>query len=245
MWRSSSLFAPWKMCASLDISSLVWPDHIIGWYPFRPKANLRNFRNVAPTNGAKLQQFVCALQWMRSAIPSFSSLVKPLLEVLESVYACAGRRTQGAVGRILLPLFGWGSVHDDCFQACKTALTHQVTLCHYRDVHRLCVNTDASDFIWAGIVTTVPPADLAFPYVDQRHEPLCFLRGDFTGSQMGLSILEKEHFSILSTVERMHWLLGCSAGFDLFTYQENLIFLFDTSKVIPDLSQTFTRKVLR
>ena len=50
---------------------------------------------------------------------------------------------------------------------------------------------------------------------------------------------------MLASLERMHWLAATSEGLDLFTEHNNLIFLFDPLAVVPDLSQTSLRKVLR
>jgi hypothetical protein len=49
----------------------------------------------------------------------------------------------------------------------------------------------------------------------------------------------------MATVQRMHWILTTPDGIDLFTDHQNLIFLFDPLAVVPDLSQTTLRKVLR
>jgi hypothetical protein len=43
-----------------------------------------------PVTGADLQQFTCAINWMRTAIPSFSTLVAPLHGLLEAVYRARG-----------------------------------------------------------------------------------------------------------------------------------------------------------
>jgi hypothetical protein len=40
----------------------------------------------APQTGADLQQFLCALNWMRTAIPSFAELISPLQKLLELAY---------------------------------------------------------------------------------------------------------------------------------------------------------------
>lgn len=62
---------------------------------------------------------------------------------------------------------------------------------------------------------------------------------------MDWSTLEKEAFAILATVDRMHWLPATSNGFDRYTEHHKLVFLFDALAVVPDLSQTSLRKVLR
>jgi len=198
-----------------------------------------------PTLGSHLQQFVCAMQWMRSGIPDFSNIVRPLMEFLERVYTRAGKRTRTAAARIQLSDLGWSQTELEAFNNCKNAVAHQVTLSHPDPKKRLCVYTDASDYVWSGIVTQTPREDIHLDHVDQRHQPLSFLSGHFTGSELGWSILEKEAYAIMATVERMHWLLSTPSGFDLFTDHHNLIFIFDPLAVMPDLSQSSVRKVFR
>lgn len=48
---------------------------------------------------AHLQQFICALQWMRTALPNFAKLISLLKEFMENVYERAGKRTKPAVAR--------------------------------------------------------------------------------------------------------------------------------------------------
>lgn len=198
-----------------------------------------------PSNGAQLQQFVCAMQWMRSAIPKFSELIKPLLDCMERVFQTAKKRTKRATACIKLIDVGWSNIEQTAFDSCKRALETQVTLAHHDVQKRLCVYTDACDTVWSGVITQVPYEDLSKDHADQRHDPLAFLSGHFTGSQLGWSTLEKEASAVMATTERMHWLLATPDGFDLYTDHHNLIFLFDPLAVVPDLSISSTRKVLR
>lgn len=131
------------------------------------------------------------------------------------------------------------------FQNWKHALAHKVTLSHRDETQRLCFYTDAPDLVWSGIVTQVPLEYLCQPHAAQRHSLLAFCSGKFNKTQFGWSILEKEAFAVLATLDRMHWLAASPAGFDLFTDHNNLIFLFDPLSIVPDLSQTSMRKVLR
>lgn len=158
-----------------------------------------------PTTGSNLQQFVCALQWVKQGIPNFSPMVSPLHDFMERVYDHTGKRTKRAVSRVQLASLGWGPTELAAFEACKKALAHQVTLVH-RDVNqRLCVYTDASDMAWSGILTQVPTVDLNKPHKEQRHAPLAFLSGRFNSTQLGWSVLEKEAFAVLTTLDRIHW----------------------------------------
>lgn len=87
--------------------------------------------------------------------------------------------------------------------------------------------------------------DVPLPHHGKRHEPLSFLSGRFTDTQSRLPTFEKEAYSVMATIERMHWLVSCPEGFDLFTDHINLVFIFDPLSLVPDLSQASTRKVIR
>lgn len=75
--------------------------------------------------------------------------------------------------------------------------------------------TDASDYFWAGAVTQITVSDAEFPCADQYHETVAFSSGHLSESFMGWSIIQKEGFAIMATIERMHWLLAPNRGFDL------------------------------
>lgn len=198
-----------------------------------------------PTTGGQLQMFLCAMQWLRSSIPRFQSLLAPLHQFMESVYKHVGRRTKRAVSRTTLDALGWTPSLTDAFIACQKAIVARVTLAHRDESKRLCVYTDASDSHWSGMVTQVPVHDLSKPYAQQAHDPLAFHSGRFSPTELGWSTIEKEAYAVLASVERSHWLTACPAGFDLFTDHKNLVFLFDPTALMPDISQGTLRKVLR
>lgn len=82
----------------------------------------------------------------------------------------------------------------------------------------------------------VPQEDLSKPLVDQKHLSLAFLSGHFFKLQLGWSTPGKESFAIMVTTGRMPKLLTTPEKFVLFTDYLNLIFLFDPSAIVPDLS---------
>lgn len=104
---------------------------------------------------------------------------------------------------------------------------------------------DASDTIWSGIVTQVLREDQCKPHKEQRHSPLAFCSGQLSAAQMGWFKLEKENYAIMPTVKRLHWPGATSPRLDLFTDHNYLIFLFEPLLLVPHLSQSSTRKVLR
>lgn len=125
------------------------------------------------------------MQCMRSAIPAFSVVTRPLSNFLEKFYKTCGKRTRQAAARISLFSLEKDEAEKDAFEECKADVHHQTTVAHRDGAKRLCVFTDASDVLWSGIFKQVPSEDLPRPHVDQRRQPLCFLSGYFTGSQLG------------------------------------------------------------
>lgn len=185
------------------------------------------------------------MQWLRSSIPSFQSLVHPLHEFFERVYAHVGKRTKRSVGLILLENLGWTPSLTAVFEACKSAIVSRIKLVHCDDSKRLCIYTDASDTQWSGIVTQVPYSDLSLPHAEQRHEPLAFHSVRFSATKLSWSTIEKEAYAVLASVGQAHWLATCADGFDLYTDHNNLIFIFDPTTLMPDIALGAVRKVLR
>ena len=175
-----------------------------------------------PVTGADLQQFVCALNWMRTSIPSFATLISPLQDLLEAVYSHAGKRTKSAASKILLSKVGWSPSHAESFRVCQQAIEHAVTLAHPHSGKRLCVYSDASSVFWSAVITQVPPEHLDRPTEEQHHYPLYLLSGKFTGSSSRWPIIEKEAYAIMAACDKLSWLLHGPDGFSIFTDHHNL-----------------------
>lgn len=54
------------------------------------------------TTGGQIQQFMCAMQWLRSSIPNFQALIHDLEDVLEGVYIAASKRAKLVVSLLFL-----------------------------------------------------------------------------------------------------------------------------------------------
>ncbi|KAJ8539125.1 hypothetical protein ON010_g12746 [Phytophthora cinnamomi] len=173
------------------------------------RARIEALMNLPPPmSGNKLQQFICALNWMRNSIPAYNKLVHPLVLQMEKVYKRAGGRT------------------DQLFERCKSALGNALELAHPDPAKRLCVFTDASEDHWGAAVTQIQQDQQLRPLSEQEHEPLMMLSGTFLGSAKRWAILEKEAFAIVETCRRADYLLHRSDGFALFTDHRNLRYIF-------------------
>lgn len=94
-------------------------------------------------------------------------------------------------------------------------------------------------------MTQVPTADTNLPHAERRHEPLASLSFRLNSRQTRWSVLEKEAYALLATLQRMHWLPTTSTRFDLFTGHNNLVYLVGSCSIVTAMSQTSLRKVLR
>jgi hypothetical protein len=105
-----------------------------------------------PVTGADLQQFFCALNWMRSALPEFSRLVGPLHDLLEVVYQrAAWKRTKTAAAKVPLSEVGWTALHADDFRECQRLWSVQK---HWHTHPPLtCLYADTSDAFWSSVIT--------------------------------------------------------------------------------------------
>lgn len=88
-----------KKC-TLFTKSVKWCGRIISeeGVTFNPRGKEALLQMQPPTKGGQLQQFVCALQWIKASIPEFAQLIEPLLLFMERVYdASTGRRKSAVV----------------------------------------------------------------------------------------------------------------------------------------------------
>lgn len=198
-----------------------------------------------PKNGKELQQYICAMNWMRSSIPGYNRLVGPMQQCMEAVYQKAGGRTRSSVARVELDAKLWGREQADCFVASKDALKHAVELAHPDMAQRLCVFTDASDRFWGAVITQVPEGDTEKAVEDQRHQPLMFLSGTFSGAASRWATVEKEAFALVETVKRADYLLHRPGGFRLCTDHLNLRYIFNPASVLSAVPKYTADKLQR
>jgi len=211
-------------------------------------SRLQALLNMNPPNtGAELQQFLCAANWMRTVIPEFTKLTAVLADILEEVYARAGKRTRQSVSKVKVSLkdTSWSCTHVEAFEKIKLALEQSVTLAHPDPEKLLCLFTDASETHWSGVLTQIPASEVNEEIQNQGHEPLSFLSGTFKGSSSRWSTPEKEAFAIVECVTRLDYFLLGANGFHLFTDHKNLVFIFNPMSSNLNLSRHVASKIER
>ena len=104
----------------------------------------------------------------------------------------------------------WTPEVHKLFEDIKRLIADRVTLSHLDPDKQLCMNTDASDHYWAGVLTQIPLEDAAKPQAEQRHEPLAFISGDEPGAMSRWSILENEAFIMVYFMAQTDYYTACA-----------------------------------
>jgi hypothetical protein len=90
--------------------------------------------------------------------------------------------------------------------------------------------TDASDLSWSIVLTQSPNKEIHKAIHERTHEPLCFLSGNFTGSQLRWSTVEKEAYPIITALDKLDHFLKREEGFELFTDHRNLTYILNPER---------------
>lgn len=180
----------------------------------------------SPRTAGDLQQFLCAVNWMRTSIPNYTALVADLHGILETAATVAKGRKKAQLHRVELARVDWGPPQEAAMKGVKDALLRMVPLAHPKADWSVCLFTDASDAHWGAVVTQIPPDDIGLPLEHQRHAPLAFLSGSFNGASSRWPIIDKEAFAIVAACKRLMYLLPRPGGFHIYTDHRNLQHIF-------------------
>lgn len=181
----------------------------------------------APMTAGDLQQFLCAVNWMRQGIPEYNRLTARLSAVLERAMAAAGSRKKAKLSKLLLADVGWCDEDVAALTSVRQALLKMVPLAHPRAKAEVCIYTDASHDYWGAVATQLEPEVLQLPLAEQNHRPLAFLSGRCVGAASRWPTIEKEAFAIVEATRRLEYLLMRPGGFHLYTDHRNLVYIFN------------------
>ncbi|GMG15438.1 unnamed protein product [Phytophthora fragariaefolia] len=131
---------------------LIWLDDLLGYAKSEENGIRHDPGRIlalqalsSPATGQDLQQFVCALGWMRMSVPGHNKLTQPLVDHMEVVYKAVGGRMRRQVTHVKLIDVGWTDAHTTCLEACKHALGNAVELARVKPDYRVSGFTDASE----------------------------------------------------------------------------------------------------
>jgi RNase H-like domain found in reverse transcriptase len=177
-----------------------------GWSTFRPKEYGSAANNARAVEWCDLVQYVAAVNWMRSAIPNYSNRVAPLQAALAKVFEGKNRRTKKAAAAVSL-LHLWGPEEQAAFKYLQAAIMESMTLAFPDPDKRICVLTDASYRLYAGLLTQIHKEQLDLPMKEQYHQHLAFLSGEFKRAQRRWTVAEKEFLPL--PIQLPRWTTFC------------------------------------
>ena len=189
-------------------------------------------------------ELVHGANWMRTSIPCFAELIEPLYNLLEEQYRLQNSRKKTKIFN--RPLSAWGDDADASYNCLIRAIEDQVKLSTPDTSKRLCLFTDDSSTIWAGVLTQVPKQEVTSsgaPPQDWDHGPVAFVSGSFKGSSFRWYTPEQESYAVIASIIRLSHILAACAEFSLFTDHKNILYMlsptrFDTNVVRHTVHKT-------
>jgi len=149
-----------------------------------------------PASVKDVRSFLGLAGYYRKFVRHFGLLAKPLTTLLH-------KHT----------VFQWTSIHDQAFQALKTALVSAPVLALPNFARPFAIETDASASGVGAVLT-------------QDGHPLAYISRALGPKSRGLSTYEKEYMAVLLAVQQWRQYLQF-AEFTIFTDQQNLVQLTD------------------
>ena len=194
-----------------------------------------------PQTASQLQQLLCGANWLRVSLPGYAAVTGKLQDKLKTISSTKGTVKKSVLKTVSLT---WSDEELKSLQKLKDLLSQSVQLSHFRQDSEwsTCLFTDASDRYWGVVLTQCPKVNLAEPIKQQKHEPLAFLSGSFKGSQLRWSVIVKEAYPIIHSLDRLRHYLS-ARKFIIFTDHRNLKYVF--SSYMNTVSKTVSDKLAR
>ncbi|GMF27140.1 unnamed protein product [Phytophthora fragariaefolia] len=168
--------------------------------------------SVVVENARELQQFLCAINWMRDSTNDFARQVEPLQRRLDAAFVNT-KRTKRAAASISIDL---EDAECQAFDQVKDALANAATLEFPDGQVTTRLFTDVSDVGYAIIVTQVANFDSNKPATEQQLRLVHCARGTFTGSQLNWTVIEKGAFPIAVACDKLDYLLLRPKSFGMY-----------------------------
>ena len=244
--KKHNLFLSAKKC-SFFAEEIKWCGRLINKNGYRmDPSNAHMLKTMTtPVTAGELCEFVHCIRWMAISIPCFTEKVAPLSALLEKAYEKSGERTKRSIKNISLSELSWGTEHEVAFRDLQESINNAIELSHPDTEKVICIHTDASDRFWSGVVTQASPSELCKPHFDQQHQPMGFVGGEFTKSEVNWSTFEKEGFAIFKTFQKLDYLFLGSQDVHVFTDHKNLLYVFAPCALAPVTGNHVVSKVQR
>ena len=187
-----------------------------------------------PSRADQLQSFLAAINWMRTFLPKYADVTRPLYVLLEKIMKGMTSRKSSDLKKIDLSKV-WNEEAAAAWENVRNLLIQAVTLAVIDPQKVQCVYTDASQQCWSVVVTQIEESELFLTLSEQHHQPLIFLSGTFKGASERWPIVDKEAFAIMMAVKRCDYFLANGKPFHLYTDHRNLVNIFSPEAAGSDM----------
>jgi hypothetical protein len=161
-----------------------------------------------PRNLRDVQSFLGFTNFYRRFIKEYSLIASPLTSLTRKDTP-----------------FVWSDECEEAFQSLKRSFTSASLLRHYDPTRPAIVETDASGYAIAAVLSQ---------YFDNRLHPVAFLSRKLTGSERNWEIHDKELYAILAAFEEWHhYLVGSPHPIEVVTDHQSLQY-FATKRRLND-----------
>ncbi|XP_061727739.1 uncharacterized protein K02A2.6-like [Cydia pomonella] len=165
-----------------------------------------------PDSVNQLQSFLGLVNYYRNFVPSASSILSPLYDLLKKGVK-----------------WTWTTVHEEAFNKIKTCLASDQVLAHYNPEAQLVLTADASPHGLGCILSLIDS--------DGQERPISYASRTLNAAEKRYSQIQKEATALVFAVRRFHqYLYGRSKPFILRTDHKPLISIFGPHRGIPEVS---------
>ena len=159
--------------------------HLVSEDGFEPlPEKLESIRKMpAPRTAKEVKQFLGLIGYYRKFVPHFADISRPLTKLTCTITSCLNGQT--SVPKLLITL---------------RELLMEFPILRYLDPKQgYILYTDASGIGWSGVLTQEHMDDKG----KAKNHPICYVSGQFRGSQLNWAALTKEAYAIYMSVRRL------------------------------------------
>ena len=181
--RNFGLKMKWEKCSFFK-KHIQYLRHLVLERGFEPlPEKLESIHKMpAPRTAKEVKQFLGLIGYYRKFIPHFADISRPLTKL-----TCHNVK------------FEWTEQCTKAFNHLCELLMEYPILRYPDPAQRYILYTDASGIGWSGVLTQ--------EYMDEKgktkHHPICYVSGQFRGSQLNWVALTKEAYAIYMAVKRL------------------------------------------
>jgi hypothetical protein len=213
-----------------------------GWSTFRPKEYSSAADNAQATERCRLGAVCRRCQLDAKRDTQLLARVAPLQAVLAKMFEGKSRMIKKAAAAVSL-LHLWGPEEKAALKDLQAAIMKSMILAFPDPDKRICVWTDASNRLYAGLVTQIHEEQLHPPMEEKDHQHLAFLSGEFKGAQQRWKVPEKECFAIVDTVTKVDYLLLNHDEFSILSDHLNLTNIYNPLSADSTLARHVVHKL--